>query len=50
MCIWVFFQRCKIVLKMHQIYLNMEDENYYFDEYLTLKNLNLKNKKYLFNY
>ncbi len=30
MCIWVFFQRCKIVLKMHQIYLNMEDENNYF--------------------
>jgi hypothetical protein len=50
MCIWVFFQRCKIVPKMHQIYLNMEDENNSLDEYLTLKKSNLKSKKYSFNY
>ena len=50
MCIWVGFQRCKIVLDYREIYLNMEDEKSYLDEYLTLKNLNLKNKKYSFNY
>ena len=50
MCFWVGFQRCKIVLDYREIYLNMEDENNYFDEYLTLKKLNLKKKKYSFNY
>ena len=30
--------------------INIEDENNYLDEYLTLKKLNLKSKKYLFNY
>jgi hypothetical protein len=50
MCFWVGFQRCKIVLDYREIYLNMEDENNYFDEYLTLKKLNLKSKKYSFNY
>ncbi len=50
MCIWVGFQRCKIVLDYREIYLNMEDENNYLDEYLTLKKLNLKRKKYSFNY
>jgi hypothetical protein len=30
-------------------FLNMEDENNYLDEYLTLKKLNLKSKKYLLN-
>jgi hypothetical protein len=44
MCIWVGFQRCKIVLDYCGIYLNMEDEKKYFDEYLTLKKLNLKSK------
>jgi hypothetical protein len=38
MCIWAGFQRCKIVLDYRGMYLNMEDENNYFDEYLTLKN------------
>ncbi len=43
MCTWILFQR----LKHEDDYdLNMEDENNYLDEYFTLKNLNLKNKKY----
>ncbi len=50
MCIWVCFQRYKLPLDDHKIYLNMEDENNYFDEYLTFKKLNLKTKKYSFNY
>ncbi len=45
MCIWIGFQKCKIVLKFHEIYLNMKDENYYLNEYLTEKKLNLKRKK-----
>ncbi len=50
MCIWIDFQRCKIVLNFHEIYLNMEDENNFLDEYLTETKLNLKRKKYSFNY
>ncbi len=50
MCIWVAFQRSKIVLDYREIYLNMEDENNFLDEYLTLNKLNLKRKKYTFNY
>ena len=50
MCIWVCFQRCKLILDFYKINLNMEDENIYLDEYLTLKKLNLKSKKYSFNY
>jgi hypothetical protein len=50
MCIWVGFQRCKLVLDYHNLHLNMEDENNYLDEYLTLNKLNLKSKKYLLNY
>ena len=50
MCFWVGFQRCKIVLDYRGIYLNMEDDNNYLDEYLTFKKLNLKRKKYSFNY
>ena len=38
MYIWVGFHRCKIILDCREIYLNMEDENNYLDEYLTLKN------------
>ena len=37
MCMWVCFQRCKIILNDYKINLNMEDENNYLDEYLTLK-------------
>ncbi len=29
MFIWIGFQRCKVVLKFHEIYLNVEDENNY---------------------
>jgi hypothetical protein len=40
MCIWIGFkfQRCEIVLKSHEMYLNMEDENNYLKEYLTFEN------------
>ena len=51
LCIWVLFQRYKLILlNDYKINLNMEDENNYLDEYLTLKKLNLKSKKYSFNY
>ena len=50
MCIWICFKRCKIILNDYKINLNMEDENNYLDEYLTLRKLNLKSKKYSFNY
>ncbi len=49
-CIWVCFQRYKPLLDDYKINLNMEDENNYLDECLTLKKLNLKSKKYSFNY
>ena len=50
MCIWVLFERYKLILNDYKINLNMEDENNYLHEYLTLNKLNLKSKKYLFNY
>ena len=51
LCIWVLFQRYKLILlNDYKINLNMEDENNYLDEYFTLKKLNLKSKKYSFNY
>ena len=50
MCIWVLFQRYKLILDDYKLFLNMEDENNYLDEYLTEKKLNLKSKKYSFNY
>ena len=60
MCIWVCIQRSKYMLNRYKIYLNkenqnkeflnMEDENNYLDEYFTLNKLNLKSKKYSFNY
>ena len=50
MCIWVLFQRCKIILEYYKLNLNMEDENNYLDEYFRLRKLNLKSKKDLFNY
>ena len=49
MCIWIWFQRYKFILN-DKLNLNVEDENNYFDEYLTLKKLNLKKKNYSFNY
>ncbi len=36
-CIWVCFQRYKLILDDYKINLNMEDENNYSDEYLTFK-------------
>jgi hypothetical protein len=50
MCIWIAFQRCKVVLDKYEIYLNMDDENNFLDEYLTKNKLNLKTKKYSFIY
>ena len=42
MCIWIGFKfqtrRCEIVLKFHEMYLDMEDENNYLKEYLTFEN------------
>ncbi len=34
MCIWVCFQRCKLILDDYKLNLNMEDENNNLDEYL----------------
>jgi hypothetical protein len=45
MCIWVCFQRCKLILDDYKLNLNMEDENNSLDEYLTEKKLKLKRKK-----
>ncbi len=38
MCIWVCIQRCKFILNLCKVFLNMEDKNNYQDEYLTGKN------------
>ena len=50
MCVWVCFKRCKLILDDHKLILNMDDENNYLEEYLTENKLNLKRKKYSFNY
>ena len=52
MCIWVCFKRYEIILDNHKINFNMEDENNYLGEYhiFNTKKINLKNKKYAFNY
>ena len=50
MCVWICFQRFKLVLDNYRLVLDMDDENNYLDEYLTLKKLNLKRKNYSFNY
>ena len=53
LCILICFQRYKLILNNDykiNININMEDENNYFDEYLILNKLNLKSKKYSFNY
>ena len=49
-CIWVFFQRYKMILNDYKLNINMEDENNYLDEYFKLNKLNLKKKNYSFNY
>ncbi len=50
LCVWIFFQRCKMILDDCKLNLNLDDENNYLDEYLTLNKLNLKTKKCSFNY
>jgi hypothetical protein len=50
MCIWVLFQRCKNIRNDCKLNLNLEDDNNYLDEYFRLRKLNLKSKKYSFNY
>jgi hypothetical protein len=50
MCICVCFQRYKFIFDDYKVNLNIEDESNYLDEYLTEKKLNLKTKKYSFNY
>ena len=49
MCIWVCFKRCNFILDDYKIILDMDDEIDFFEEYLTLKKLNLKTK-YSFEY
>jgi hypothetical protein len=46
MCVWVCFQRCKLILDKHKLNLNMDDENNDLDEYLTLKNQNEKKNSF----
>ena len=50
LCIWICFQRYKLILNNDYKINIYDDENNYFDEYLTLNKLNLKSKKYSFNY
>ena len=46
MCIWIFFQRYKLILNDYKINLDMEDEKNYLDEYFRLRKLNLKRNNY----
>ena len=50
MCVWIFFQRYKLILNDYKINLNIDDEKKYLDEYFILRKLNLKTKNYSFNY
>ena len=50
LCIWICFQRYKLIINNDYKINIHDDENNYFDEYLILNKLNLKSKKYLFNY
>ena len=47
LCIWICLQRFKFILNDKNINLNIDDENNYLNEYLTLKKLNLKTVKNL---
>ena len=49
MCIWVCFKRCNFILYDYKLIIDSDDENNFFEEYLTLKKLNLKTK-YSFKY
>ena len=44
MCAWVLFKRCKFILAQNKVIYDMEDEKDFFEEYLTLNNLNMKQK------
>ena len=44
MCAWVLFKRCKLILAQNKVIYNMDDEKDFFEEYLTLNNLNMKQK------
>ena len=49
MCIWVCFKRCNFILDDYKLTIDIDDEDNFFEEYLTLKKLNLKTK-YSFEY
>ena len=49
MCIWVCFKRCNFILEDYKLIIDIEDEDNFFEEYLSLKKLNLKHK-YSFEY
>ena len=44
-CAWVLFKRCKIILADNKVIFIMDDEKDFFEEYLTLKKLNLPQKE-----
>ena len=44
MCAWVLFKRCKLILAQNKVIYNMDDEKDFFEEYLTLNNLSMKQK------
>ena len=49
MCIWVCFKRCNFILEDYKLIIDIDDEDNFFEEYLSLKKLNLKHK-YSFEY
>ena len=42
---WVCFKRCKLIFAENKVIFNMDDEKDFFEEYLTLKKLNLPQKE-----
>ena len=44
MCALVIFKICKLILAQNKVIYNMEDEKDFFEEYLTVNKLNIKNK------
>ena len=36
MCIWVCFKRCNFILDDYKLIIDSDDENIFFEEYLTL--------------
>ena len=45
-CIWIFFQRYKLILYDYKLNINMEDGHKYLNEYFRLRKLNLKRNNY----